>query len=159
LKAVRLRGIFSCGLLVPNGDNDPVGTNVQQKLGIDKWDPDIQLQNLHGGNAEKDVGLLQFYDLDNLRKYSKVIQEGELVVVTEKIHGTSSAFTYSSKYDRLFVKSHKLYRKEENQEDLWWYIAHKLDLSNRMKNCLILDCTEKFMVKSLWKNRTVWISL
>lgn len=86
IKAKRLRGIFSMGLLVKADPAWDVGRNVQTELNVTKYEPPEPL--VMGGENEKDPGFLPVYtDIEGLRKYSRLLADGEEVVLTEKIHG------------------------------------------------------------------------
>ncbi len=98
LKAKRLRGIFSMGLLVKPDDTMKEGDNIADTLGIKKYEPDQfkskgggfhggSVDLLIGGIAEKDPGVVPVYDLEGLRKYANLFTDGEEVIVTEKLHG------------------------------------------------------------------------
>lgn len=130
IKAVRLRGIFSVGLLVKNIGNWPIGYEAREVLGIKKYVP---LENLTNGKNEPDIGLIPFYDLEGLRKYHNYIPIGTEVVVTEKIHGTNAGFVFSSNHDRLFVKSHTCYKAEVGN-DTWWRIAKRYKFKELLYN-------------------------
>jgi RNA ligase (TIGR02306 family) len=121
IKARRLRGIFSMGLLVPmsalpDGLTVDVGDDVADFLGITKYQtPEerrlagLEARISNGKNAKKAGGLkLPVYGLDPLRKYEHVLQQGEQVSITEKIHGTNARFCYHK--GRLWVGSHKVMR-------------------------------------------------
>lgn len=117
IKAKRLRGIFSMGLLLPvkgtlttqePGGTGPkgyqVGEDVAELLGIKKYE---EPERAVAGNKNpsknkvqiKDPKLGPVYDLESYRKYgNKVFADGEPVIVTEKIHGTN--FRFGHKTDR-----------------------------------------------------------
>jgi RNA ligase (TIGR02306 family) len=87
---IKLRGEASFGLPVdiPEGVNWEVGENVAEYFGITKYEPPIKTTC---GDADKENSLVQRYtDIDNLRHYPKVFEDGEEVIVTEKCHGTNS---------------------------------------------------------------------
>lgn len=120
VKAARLRGIFSMGLLVPHdgitGMIISVGANCQAALGIEKWIPPSERINLmKGNNAEAQARArkyrgpkLPIYGVDPLRRYDRNLPEGTEVVITEKIHGCNSRFVFSD--GRLWVGSHRVMR-------------------------------------------------
>ena len=89
VKAMRLRGVLSQGLIyTPTNDID-VGTDVTQELGIKKYEPKIPTEMSgkvipYNGKAKK----LFNYDIENIKKYPDRIKDGELVSIHEKIHGT-----------------------------------------------------------------------
>ncbi len=95
--AVRLRGIFSNGFMVPAHvlfseeelKSIPVGTHVADRIGVTKYEDDGDRLSTRGDN-EPDPGYMPCYtDIEGWPKYRNqgVIQEGEEVVLTEKIHG------------------------------------------------------------------------
>jgi RNA ligase (TIGR02306 family) len=116
VKAMRLRGVFSMGLLVPPPPGFKEGDDVAEALGVTRYVPPSELKlNAHNFNvsaarmAKKAGGLkLPVYGLDPARKYLEYLQIGEDVVITEKIHGCNARFCYNR--GRLWVGSHKVMR-------------------------------------------------
>lgn len=90
VKAVKLRGKVSQGLLYPNTRNLDKGQCAAEEYGITKWEPPIptqmagQVANVHGYTLK--------YDINNIKNYPEVVDyliENEVKVeITEKIHGT-----------------------------------------------------------------------
>lgn len=130
IKAVRLRGIFSTGLLVPANPEWEEGQDVTELLGIRRYQPGEDKQAKLRGDSEPDPGYMPKYDIDAFRKYSRVLQDEELVVITEKIHGTNARFLYHE--GRLWVGSHKQIKKEAD-DVIWWQIARQYDLEEKLK--------------------------
>lgn len=102
IKAKKLRGIFSMGILVKAPPNTSVNDDVTDILGVTKWEPEeINSKSVSrpGGKflpgvTENDPGFLPAYtDIENVRKYRSIL-EGIEVVVTEKIHGANAGFVY-----------------------------------------------------------------
>ena len=109
VKAVKLRGILSQGLVYPvlemsvNGEprysvcgegwknpesmNDnidvEVGSVVTEFLGITKYEPPIPVHM--AGEVFNAHGYTLKYDIENYKRYPEVLQDGELVIFTEKI--------------------------------------------------------------------------
>jgi len=107
VKAIRLRGVFSQGILYPvhesmtgngqkmvaNCENEipcsyPVslGDNVAEYLNITKYEPEIPVQMR--GQLGNLFGYTKSYDIENFQKYNKVFSDDVEVVMTEKLHGT-----------------------------------------------------------------------
>lgn len=86
---VNLRGEPSFGLIIsmPNDKNFPVGTNVANYFGVTKYEPPTRLSI--GAAAAPHPLFDEYTDIENLRNYPHVFEEGEEVVCTEKIHGTN----------------------------------------------------------------------
>lgn len=182
VKAVRLRKVFSMGLLVPVPDKiikgldfgqhyvtPSEGDDVAEALGITKYvNPrDLAMEDSRPNREAKARARavskgpkLPVYGLDPLRKYSDCLPEGELVVVTEKIHGCNARYVLSK--GRLWVGSHKVMRgcsRSRLQEawdkvrlwamslfgrkhrahtlrdmgDVWWQVAEKFNLKARLQ--------------------------
>lgn len=87
VKAVRLRGELSQGLLVSPDAAWELGDNVAEALGVTKYEPPIP-PALAGEVYVLDIDEVISFDLDDIKRYPGVIAEGELVTMTEKIHGT-----------------------------------------------------------------------
>lgn len=91
VKALKLRGVLSQGLIYPAAPEFKVGEDVKDILGITKWEPPIPM-NMSGevGSWERSIN----FDIENFKKYPNIFQENEEVVITEKIHGTCNIATY-----------------------------------------------------------------
>lgn len=103
VKAVKLRGMLSQGILYPISWDTftgwsvkaidghfifPVeGDNVADDLGIVKWNPPIPT-HLSGEVYYAGRELTVAYDIENFKKYPDVLVEGEDVAMTEKLHGS-----------------------------------------------------------------------
>lgn len=124
VEAIKLRGILSQGLVLPtsasiDGDwiyytvqgehqgyilgegsvtetikieNEMLGLDVAELLGIVKWEPPIPVSM--AGEVCNIYGKTLRYDVDNLKKYPHILEEGEEVVMTEKLHGTFCGIGY-----------------------------------------------------------------
>lgn len=136
IKAKKLRGIFSMGLLVPPPADLPperleVGTNVQAEFGIEKYDPEVGFAGaVLGGDNEKDPGFLPVYtDIEGLRRYPNVLAQGEEVVLTEKTHGCNSRFVFRD--GRLWIGSHKRIKKADGST-VWHEAASRYALAEKL---------------------------
>jgi RNA ligase (TIGR02306 family) len=116
VKAMKLRGILSQGLVYPvrpdmdfdgenyytdgsdgfvvleNGQETDVVFNedLASVLGITKYEPPIPVHM--SGEVFNAFGKTLSYDIENIKKFPDVIAEGEMVVITEKLHGTWTCF-------------------------------------------------------------------
>ena len=88
LRAARLRGIFSEGLLIPVGEDftGNVGDDYTEHFGVTKYEYPIP-QNMNG-DMESHIGQYKFPSPEHLKRYRDVLYDGEEVIVTEKLHGT-----------------------------------------------------------------------
>lgn len=142
LKAKKLRGFFSMGLVIPVPADipEPVeGMDVAEQLGIIKFEPKQpsgQYSKIVGGDCEADPEHFIFHkytDIEPLRRNSRILTEGEEVILTEKTHGSN----YRAVFDgyRLWVGSRQTIKKKpEDPCDMaiWWRIASELDLEQKL---------------------------
>lgn len=112
VKAVKLRQVLSQGLVYPldydsmgnayiGPDRFKVGEDISEALGIVKYEPQIPIQmygkvkHAHPGSTGAPYGLALHFDVENIKKYPDVFEDGERVVVTEKLHGTWCCLGFS----------------------------------------------------------------
>jgi RNA ligase (TIGR02306 family) len=119
---VRLRGQPSFGFIVEDDQNWQDGDNVASYYGITKYEPPIRTSC---GDAERDHTLFRKYtDVENMRNFPDLFQQGEEVVATEKAHGTNSR---CGKIDgELMAGSMELRRKkpadeEDYKKNTYWF--------------------------------------
>ena len=115
VKAVKLRGEVSQGLVFPVnkiamylGQPDrefAVGDDVAGLLGIVKYEPPIPV-GMAGEVYNAGSWLTVDYDIENLKKYPDVLQEGEEVIFTEKLHGTSFQIGLLPATPKFFHEDH-----------------------------------------------------
>lgn len=111
VKAIKLRGCVSQGILYPVertgsdlmvvGDNSEgcdnhamvnEGTDVAEFLGIKKYEPPIPTSL--GGEVTNIFGHTVKYDIENIQRYPDVLEIGEEIIITEKLHGTFCCLAY-----------------------------------------------------------------
>lgn len=140
VKARRLRGIFSMGLLVPAPAGTAEGDNAQEALGIVKWEPTEEINAMTSGVAEGAPPInWPVYDLEGLRRYPHLIKPGEAVVVTEKIHGCNARYTWQRDPDtdagRLFVGSRTQFKRHDSAKlTIWHRAAERYKLAEGCQN-------------------------
>lgn len=100
LKAVRLRGVLSYGLLIPVPErlaDRPVGADVMTDLGIERYEPPVTNAGADDLPADQWPSVYSpKFDIESLQNYPDVIKPGENVMVTEKIHGANARYVYSN---------------------------------------------------------------
>lgn len=138
VKAIKLRGILSQGICYPAKQDWFEGQDVTSDLGIIKWEPPIPAQ-LAGEvwNAGSDKCIK--YDVENLKRHPDILQEGEQVVFTEKVHGTWCQLGVMED-DTLVVTSKGLGAKglafkenEKNYNNLYLRVARHLNITERVR--------------------------
>ncbi len=138
IKAKKMVGRYSQGMLVPAPLGLVEGDSIVEILSLKKWEEEEEenlpgLKKTRGTNAEKSPQgwSMPHYDIDGIRKYLACLQENEQIVLTEKIHGSNGGFSYDG--NRLWVKSRNYYKKQD-EDDMWWDIATRYDMENKLKN-------------------------
>lgn len=126
IKAKRLRGFYSEGLLVPAKPEWQVGFDATAELGVKKYEEQIVYVD---GENEKDPGFMPKFDLEPYLKYRNVLEPGERVVVTEKIHGMN--FRVGVKDGEVSVGSHNMI-KRFNEKNQFWATALKYGLDKKL---------------------------
>lgn len=146
VKAVKLRGVLSQGLTYPVQYSEEVerhyveldpemiggnplryvaeGDDVTEDLGLVKWEPEIPAHM--NGEVFNASDFTLKYDIENIKKYPNVFDEHELVVVTEKLHGTWACFGFHPDAPHPIVTSKGMSAKglafkfnEQNENNLY----------------------------------------
>lgn len=126
IKAKKLRGVVSYGLLVPAPAGAKLGDDLAEQLGVERYEPPEPGQSqkdkfVIGGEEEAgppiDTGPT-VYDVDAFEKFCGVgrdrnpfgvFEPGEPVVLTEKLDGSNVRYVYWA--GRYWVKSRKRWVK------------------------------------------------
>lgn len=162
IKARRLRGTFSMGLLVPAEPWYQEGADVAAALGITKWEPDTSnVKNpksgpgmAGGANEPTPPWWREYTDLESIRKWGNVFEDGEEVVITEKLHGSNMTACFTD--GRLWVSSHYKMKRRPRQPTpgelraypfvlVAWYVGH------------VLWNIGKFFGRSLWRRNIRYV--
>src|SRR3972149_2610059 len=130
IRASKLRGIFSMGLLIPAEASWEEGEDVQELLKIKKYEPLEQI-NMGTENEHCPFVFPNYTDIAGLRRWPDILQDGEPVIITEKIHGTNAKYMW--KDQRLWVGSHNTVKKEDSK-NLWWRVAHDYNLTSKLQH-------------------------
>lgn len=107
VKILKLRNSYSEGMIVdftpelealyPGISTKKMGEDVSDFLGITKYEPPVSSipGNMKGRPlARKNPLFKEYIDIRNIKHYSNVFEEGEMVYVSSKIHGTSVRAAY-----------------------------------------------------------------
>jgi RNA ligase (TIGR02306 family) len=164
VKAVRLRGEISQGIVCrPAGltfNGEPVdwnsswepellqGTDFSSDLGIVKWVPPIPPQM--AGEAVPGADLIKMGEIENLQRYPDIFADGELVVATEKIHGTCCCITWVVEDQTLLVSSKGLGQNgialKKSETNLYWRAVRQYGLEEKMRQIADLLDSDKVAV-------------
>lgn len=135
IKAMRLRGVFSMGLLIPTDADMIEGEDVRERLGIEVYEaPEVNAGHGPGGSYEsgqqgRDPGCLPVYDVESARKYHRLLHEGEEVILTEKIHGANARFVHHD--GEFFVGSRTTFKRRDGG-GMWWWVAGAHGLEEKL---------------------------
>lgn len=168
IKTIKLRGAVSQGMVIdideelnnlyPKITNKlAIGTDVADILGITKYQPPQHEAAFSKGLRQTPIAannpnFRKYTDIENYRFYPDVFKEGEMVYVTEKLHGTSARYANLEvvpncwwqkllKFFHLLPKNQFCYGSRNMQlqgriqkkvyysEDVYGKIARKLNLA------------------------------
>jgi RNA ligase (TIGR02306 family) len=109
--------------IIPKFEEDE---DVAAFYNITKWEPPLVLNNR---DAETPHPLFFSYtDIQNFRNFIDIIQEGEEVIITEKIHGMNSRCAL---IENIFMAGSHEIRLKENKDNQHWHV-----FSDNIKNLL-----------------------
>lgn len=124
IRVKRLKGALSQGLLIPvpaHLKHLPVGSNVIDYLDIRRYEPSLPMST--GGQFVSPPDLwVPVFDVENFQRYPDIFQEGEPVVVTEKMHGANARFVYAKNKNgewQQFCGSRTNWLAEDDK-NIWW---------------------------------------
>ena len=103
VKTIKLRGAISQGLVVSLKELESfgyvipnkIGSDVAGELGITKYEPPSKPPSLRGNQVSKkkaNHNFREYTDIENFKHYNTLFEDGELVYITEKLHGTSARY-------------------------------------------------------------------
>jgi len=146
IETCKLRGVLSQGVLLPFKD---VVKYMQEKLGmseesiakvsvegrdfagilrVKRW---IEIRQNQSGDAISSHPAFQKYtDIENIKNFNKIIQLGEEVHITEKLHGTSARFAIID--DTYMIGSRGRSLKVDIIKTVWHYISEKEKLMDKL---------------------------
>jgi RNA ligase (TIGR02306 family) len=133
VKAVKLRGELSQGLVLKARPHWKEGDDVTAELGIVKWIPPIPV-HLAGELAPAPNGWHGYTDIENIKRYPNVLKLGEEVVATEKVHGTCTLLGLLGGVRAMSSKGYGAGGKtiKEDEKNLYWRMARKYNLFEKV---------------------------
>lgn len=131
VKAVRLRGEISSGIIIPkelvkNFESFEVGQDISETLGIVKYEPPIPTQ-LAGKVKSFSMPFVGSHDCEHVGVYVNELIDGERVVITEKLHGSQFILAHDISQNETIVSSKGLLKSgltiEVSDENTYWIAA------------------------------------
>ena len=116
IKVRKFKGVYSQGLLMPTPEGCNLGDDVADLMGITHYDPDIKLKS-SGVIIKSPKDYCPDYKIESWNRYGDLFHKGDLVVVSEKLHGSNARFTLDD--GQMYCGSHHTWQ-EENKSSLWW---------------------------------------
>lgn len=125
IKPIRLRKVFSQGVLLPlkkvvetyNLSYIPkIGDDLSELLQVKRWENLDEIKGLlkttkQSAEVPRPDFLSKYTDIENYNNYPNILQEGEEVIITEKIDGSCS--TYSIIDNKFYICSrNRVLRKD-----------------------------------------------
>lgn len=144
VKPMRLRGIFSEGLIYPARSHWSLNDEISKELGIEKYEQPIPI-SLAGEMFSCDHSFN--FDIENYKKYSHILEENEEVVFSEKLHGSFVVFlklneAHPEAIDSKFLVSSKglaskglfLKQNEKNSNNSYLRMFFKYELNKKLES-------------------------
>lgn len=141
IKAKRLRGIFSTGLVIPAPEGFKEGDSIIDFYGLTRYyspfekseyitKDDLSL-GLNSGCNERNPKHFEipYYDIENIKKYGKLFENSENIVINEKIHGENFSMIHDG--ERLWCKSRNYYKVKSN-DSKWWDYPLRNDMESKL---------------------------
>jgi len=157
VKTIKLRKIISQGILLPWSavedylQNESsfdgkivgfkIGDDLAPALNISKYLPKDSLHKLFSGQVPSlkredwPEEFVKYTDIENINNFPDIIQEGEFVQITEKLHGTSARFGLIN--NQLYLGTRNTVLKldiEEKQYTIWHKVFYREKIDEFLKN-------------------------
>lgn len=125
IRVRRFKGTLSQGLLIQlpaNLAGLPVGTNIIEQLGIERYEPPSP-KSTSGQFVSGPSGLYApKFDVESYQRYRHLIQPGEEIVITEKLHGASARYCLAGNKEgecTQFCGSRTNWMADD-PKNIWW---------------------------------------
>lgn len=128
VKAKKLRGYLSHGMILPKRSHHKLGDNVMEELGITKYIPP-QETKFAGNPISIPEGTIKYTDIESLSRYPDVIPLDTEVVILEKVDGSNIRFGYVN--ENFVVGSHNQWI-ERDDTNLFWRVVNKYGLEEKL---------------------------
>jgi RNA ligase (TIGR02306 family) len=115
VKVRTMRGVVSQGLLVRAPGGAKEGDDVADLLGVARYVPPEPVSM--SGPAEHPPEDRPSYDVESFQRYADAFEEGEEVVVTEKVHGTCARYSFQA--GRIWCGTRTEWRADV-EGSVWW---------------------------------------
>lgn len=117
IKACKLRGVLSYGLLISAPDDANIGDDLAERLGIEHYEPEASWSLQGGDNVSAPKVPFVKYDVDNIKAYMQVFQPNEPVCCSYKIHGANMRVVFHD--GQQYVGSRSNWKVEHPNNTFW----------------------------------------
>lgn len=134
VKTHKFRGAISQGILIPAQRGMRIGDDVTEQIGATRYVPKLpgNKSKLRGGySIAPPPGMVKYTEIENWKNHMNVFNPGDVVVVTEKIHGANSRFALLD--GKFYVGSHNMVRMPIPPEPTSWFGQKWLALKRKME--------------------------
>lgn len=178
VRATRLRGHQSFGVLMKidtawgDDNNWKEGTDVKEHFKIEKWDPDVycsshgicdaSTKTLRGDMAPVVPRFHKYCSPENIRNFPNILQNGEEVVFTEKIHGTNCRVGLVMNNDGMWEQmcgSHNVRRYQYSQDRMtiqWSRIKNHVENIIRKIGFRFMFAGKTYLIKKISRSTPWW---
>lgn len=140
LGTMRLRGILSQGLIYKPEiwpSHWVESMDVQAEFpDTHKYEPEIPV-NMQGKVTPSKGKIMETYDVENIKNFPAALREGELVIATEKLHGTCLIMHYNVETDLFQISSKGVAKRGlslmEEENNLYWNVVRKFHLEEKVR--------------------------
>lgn len=139
VKSIKLRGFLSQGMIVSPSlfalANTHEGYDATSVLGITKYEPPVKHANFTSktavGKKQVHPDFKKYTGIENAKNYTNIFTDGEMVSVTEKIHGSNFRCGWVPFYANTFIKKIK---KFLGIAPKWEFVygSHQVQLQNKL---------------------------
>lgn len=141
VRVMKLRGVYSQGLLIPAPEGFSEGDDVMEFLEVEHYEPP---ETLSSGDSVKAPRIKHtvaesgdqevfapIYDVENINKFMHMFIDGEEIVAHCKIHGANLRATCVN--GELFVGSRNLWKKDTPNNSFWTGIRNSPTIIDFLK--------------------------
>jgi RNA ligase (TIGR02306 family) len=143
VKETTLRGQVSAGIIIPRElwPNDlngvEIGQDISEMFNISKYDPPIP-DELLGKIVAYEMGGISRHDCEQYAIYLNEMIKDEMVVITEKLHGSQTVVAYDFEKDKKLISSKGLlklgFEFEQDEDNAYTRGVNKAQIFEKIKN-------------------------
>lgn len=145
IRAVRLRGEISEGLVIKAPTGSKIGDDVSEIMNITHYEPTPEEK----GQEESEIKPHSYtpcYDLENAKVFANnLFKEGDSILITEKIHGQNWRGLFDGEI--LHIGSKTEWKRESTKQ------AHWQALTKNMRDCLMNNPNLMFIGEAVGRTK------